>query len=124
MYSTQGYVLAVGLANRCEGLKDLPIRLCSVDTGFQALRQLRLEVPSVLVGLWDLPDMPDGSLFRRVLGSIASAATVTLVEFENSTQEIAARSLGVTVVLDESIDDKVLCELLDQLSVTKIATGT
>ena len=124
MYSSQEYVLAVGLADRCEDLEGLRVRHRSVDTGFQALRQLRLEVPSVLVGLWDLLDMPDGSLFRRVLGSIASAATVTLVEFENSTQEIAARSLGVTVVLDESIDDKVLCELLDQLSVTKVATGT
>lgn len=124
MYSTQGYILAVGLADRCEDLKDLPVRLCSVDTGFQALQKLRLELPSVLVGLWDLPDMPDGSLFRRILGSTASAATVTLVEFENTTQEIAARSLGVIVVLDENIDDKVLCDLLSQLSEAKIATGT
>ena len=124
MFSSRGYVLAVGLKDRCKALKSLPVKLRSVDTGFQALQQLRLEVPSVLVGLWDLPDMPDGSLFKRILATTASATTVTLVEFQNAEQEIAARSLGVTLVLDENIDDETLCDLLSELSVTRVATGT
>jgi DNA-binding NarL/FixJ family response regulator len=124
MESSQRYVLTVGLKDRCESLKALPVKLCSVDTGFQALRQLRLEIPSVLVALWDLPDMPNGSLFRKILGTTASTATVALVEFENTTQEIAARTLGVTIVLDENANDETLCDLLGQLSVRKVAAGT
>jgi hypothetical protein len=124
MYLSEGYILAVGLKQRCDDLKDLPLRLCSVDTGFQALKQLRLEIPSVLVGLWDLPDMPNGALFRRVLTGAASVVTVTLVEFGDTTAEVAARSLGVTVVLDDSIDEQTLTELLSQLSARRVATAT
>ncbi len=114
----------MGLRQRCNGLKDLPVRFCSVDTGFQAVKQLRLEVPSVLLGLWDLPDMPNGMLFRRVLTGAASVATVTLVEFGDTAAEIAARSLGVTVVLDDGVDEQTLAELLCQLSARRVATGT
>jgi len=124
MYLSQGYVLAVGLKDRCEHLSGLPVRLCSVETGFQALQQLRLKLPAVLVGLWDLPDMPQGSLFRRVLAGAVCVKTVTLVEFGDTASEIAARSLGVTVVLDDSIDQQTLAELLCQLSATRVATGT
>jgi DNA-binding NarL/FixJ family response regulator len=124
MYLTEGYVLAVGLKQRCDALKDLPVRLCSVDTGFQALKQLRRQVPSVLLGLWDLPDMPAGALFKQILAGAASVATVTLVRFGDTGSEIAARSLGVTVVLDDSVDEHMLAELLNQLSARKVATGT
>jgi DNA-binding NarL/FixJ family response regulator len=124
MYSPDKYILTVGLTERCNSLKNLPVRLCSVNTGFEALKQLRLEVPSVLIGLWDLPDMPDGELFRRVLAGAASVATVTLIEFGNTSAEVAARRLGVTVVLDEGVDKQILSELLSQLSGTIAATGT
>jgi len=124
MYSSEGYVLAVGLKDCCNGLKDLPVRLCSVDTSFEALKQLRREVPSVLLGLWDLPDMPNGAMFRRVLAGAASVATVTLVEVGDTAAEVAARSLGVTVVLDENVDKQALAELLTQLSAVSAATGT
>jgi len=124
MYSSDKYILTVGLTERCDSFKDLPVRLCSVDTGFQALKQLRLEVPSVLVGLWDLPDMPNGELFRRILAGSASVATVTLIEFGNTSAEVAARRLGVTVVLDEGVDEQMLTELLSQLSGIITATGS
>lgn len=123
MYLSEWYVLAVGLRNRCERLSGLSLRVCSVDTGFQALQQLRLKSPAVLVGLWDLPDMPDGSLFRRLAGAV-SVNTVALVRFGDTASEIAARSLGVTVVLDDGVDENTLGELLCQLSATRVATGT
>jgi DNA-binding NarL/FixJ family response regulator len=124
MYLSNRYILTVGLTERCKSLKNLPVRLCLVNTGFEALKQLRLEVPSVLIGLWDLPDMPEGELFRRVLASFASVATVTLIEFGNTTAEVAARRLGVTVVLDEGVDQQIFGELISQLSSTIAATGT
>ena len=124
MYLSDRYILMVGLTERCKNFNDLPVRICSVDTGFEALKQLRLEIPSVLIGLWDLPDMPNGELFRRVLAGSASVTTVTLIEFGNTSAEVAARRLGVTVVLDEGVDEKMLCELLSQLSGIIAATGS
>ncbi len=124
MYSSDKYILTVGLKEQCNSLKSLPVRLCPVDTGFQALKQLRHEVPSVIVGLWDLPDMPNGELLRRVLAGSASLATVTLVEFGNTTDEVAARGLGVTVVLNQGVDEQILTELLSQLSGIVATTGT
>lgn len=124
MHSMDKYVLAVGLTERSVGFKELPVRFCSVDTGFEALKQLRLEVPSILIGLWDLPDMPNGELFRRVLAGFASVDTVTLVEIGNNSAEIAARRLGVTVVLDEGVDQHMLNELISHLSGIIAATGS
>jgi DNA-binding NarL/FixJ family response regulator len=123
MYLPDKYILIVGLSERSKSFRDLPARICSVDTGSEALKQLRFEVPSVLIGLWDLPDMPDGELFRRVLSGSASVATVTLIEFGNTYAEVAARRLGVTVVLYEGVDQQILNELIPQLSVTIAATG-
>ena len=124
MFLSDKYILTVGLKERYESFKDLPVRLCSVEKGFQALKQLRLELPSVLVGLWDLPDMPNGGLFRRILAGFPSVATVTLIELENTDAEVAARRLGVTVVLDEDVDQQMLSELLSQLSGIIAATGS
>jgi DNA-binding NarL/FixJ family response regulator len=122
MYLPDKYILTVGLSERSRSFRSLPVRICAVDKGFEALRQLRFEVPSVLIGLWDLPDMPDGELFRRVLAGSASVATVTLIEFGNTSAEVAARRLGVTVVLEKGVDQQVLTDLLSQLSGAIAAT--
>ena len=124
MYLSESYVLAVGIGGLCRGLGDLPVEICAVETGFAALQQFRRRVPSVLVALWDLPDMPDGMLFRRVLAAAGSVATVAMIEFDNPGQEVAARTLGVTVVLDDDTDEQMIRELLGQLSATMMATGT
>ena len=123
MSLSQGYVLAVGLKNRFENSENLPVRLCSVDTGFEALNQFKRETPSVLLGLWDLPDMPNGALFRRILNFAASVVTISLVEFGNVDAEVEARSIGVTVVLDDNVDQELLADLLSQMSSGKVTSG-
>lgn len=124
MNFSQKYVLAVGLSQHRDCFEKLTVPVCCVETGSQAIRQLRCCTPSVLIGRWDLPDMPDGTLFQRVLNGFASVATVALVQLGNTTQEVAARSLGITVVLDDNVDKKALKELLDQLSTIEITAGT
>jgi DNA-binding NarL/FixJ family response regulator len=124
MHSSEGYILAVGVTDRYEHLGPLPLSLCFVDTGFAALQQIRTKPPSVLVGLWDLPDMPGGALFRRLLSGAVSVTSIAIVPFGDTTSEIAARSVGVTVVLDDSVNAESLAELLRQLSPVRAATGT
>lgn len=123
MLSTDGYVLAVGLKNRLACGRDLPLNLCSVDTGAEALKNFRRKTPSVLLGLWDLPDMPNGELFRRILALASSVVTISLVEFGNFDAEVEARSIGVTIVLDDNVDDNFLADLLSQMSAGKVTSG-
>ncbi len=124
MYVTDNYVLTVGINDLCKNLNNLTTEVFAVDTGFAALQQFRKRIPSVLIAKWDLPDMSDGILFRRILSAASAVSTVAMIEFGNTSQEVAARTLGVTVVLDDSADEQMLKELLKQLSAVTMATGT
>jgi DNA-binding NarL/FixJ family response regulator len=124
MNTSDEYILLVGLRNHCGNLVSLPDHLCMVDTGLQAMQQIRYKQPMVLASRWDLPDMPDGLLFRRILNSPVCFRTLALVSSHDPAQEVTARSIGISVVLDETIDSEQLKAVLRQLSKLRCATGT
>ena len=109
-------VLTVGIGDKSKELKELPIRLLVMNTGLEAVKCLRQEDVDAFVSHWKLVDIDDGQLLERVISAKPSIPTIAFVNKEDAGQEIAARSIGVTAVLDENIEvvefKKILCQLL------------
>ncbi|MBN1796851.1 MAG: hypothetical protein JW804_09285 [Sedimentisphaerales bacterium] len=124
MYASDEYVLLVGLAEFRNVSGTLFTGLLEVETGFEALQQIRIKVPVTLIAPWHLPDMPDGILFRRILTGGTSLPTVALVDSSDFSQEVSARGLGVTVVVDKDIPPSSLGELIYHLTDVHTVTGT
>jgi len=102
----QATVLTVGLNGRSEVLKELPIRLVTMQSGLEAARSLKNEKVNSVISRWDLTDMPDGKFLRSLKAARPDIPTIAFVRAGNTTQEIAARSLGITAVLTEDASDE------------------
>lgn len=109
-------ILMVNVSDKENSLKELPVRLVMLDTGAAAIQCLREERIDTVVSRWELIDMPHGKLLENVRGAIPAMPTIAFIAADNLDQEIAARSLGVTVVLSEDVDDEyfrqTVCNLL------------
>ncbi len=123
MYVVVANVLSVGLGNRSDVLKELPIRLIVMETGAEAIRSLRQEKVTTVVSRWGLVDMPQGRLLKNIIAANPGLSTIAFVATGNPAQEIEARSLGVTVVMSEDIDDGYFCEAVCQLSGVSTVVG-
>ena len=97
-------ILSVGIRNKSEALKTLPVRVLVVDSGAQAVRHLLEDKIDVVISHWDLTDMPQGTLLEKIIVAKPDMPTVAFVEPGNWEQEIMARSIGVTAILNEDID--------------------
>jgi CheY-like chemotaxis protein len=115
MHIEETDILAVGITDKGDALKQLPVKLTLVDTAREALSCLRWGMVYSLASRWDLPDMANGELLRRVIKAKPEMPTMALVEYGNNGQELAAKTLGVTLVLPQDIDDGYLYECLCQL---------
>jgi DNA-binding NarL/FixJ family response regulator len=124
VYST---ILLIGAKDKAKGLTELPLRLLMINTGKEAIQCLREERVDSVVSRWELVDMPDGLLLERILAARPKMPTVAFVEPGNQQQEIMARSLGVTAILSDDIDDdyfrETLCQILhiEDISVLSLA---
>lgn len=116
MYVVVANVLAVGLGNRSDILKELPIRLIVMETGAEAIRSLREERITTVVSKWGLVDMPQGRFLKNIIAAKPAIPTIAFVTAGDPAQEIEARSLGITVVLSEDIDDGYFRQAVCQLS--------
>ncbi|MCK4998917.1 MAG: response regulator transcription factor [Anaerohalosphaera sp.] len=78
----------------------LPVQIISSDNGMEAIRHLRehLKINAVITR-WDLPDMPDGQLIRRIRAAKPSIPTVVILDEPDEQREIDVRKLGVTAVI-------------------------
>jgi hypothetical protein len=116
MFRDYADILAVGISDKRRIITTLSVRSILVGRADQALKCLRKVDVYSLAGLWDLPDMRDGGLFDHILGAKSWLPTIAIVQTGNIAQEIAARRLGVTLVLPEDVDDgyfrDCLCDLL------------
>jgi len=101
----QATVLTVGLNGRSEVLKELPIRLITMQSGLEAARSLKNEKVNSVISRWDLDDMPDGRFLKSLKAAKPGIPTIAFVRAGSTTQEIAARSLGVSAVLAEDATD-------------------
>ena len=101
----QANVMTVGLRGKSEVLRELPIRLINMRSGKKAARSLKSEKIDSVISRWDLEDMRDGEFLKRLKAVWPEIPTIVFVEPGNQSQEIAARSIGVSAVLTEDSDD-------------------
>ncbi len=102
----QATVLTVGLNGRNEVLRQLPIRLITMQSGRRAARSLKTEKVNSVISRWDLDDMADGRFLKSFRAIRPDIPTIAFVRASDPRQEIAARSLGVAAVLTEDADDQ------------------
>jgi DNA-binding response OmpR family regulator len=110
-------VLAVGLnEDKAEALKELPIRLINLQHGSQAASSFKTESYDSVISHWRLVDLEPGAFLRNLRGIRPNMPTIAVIEANNPTQEIEARSLGVSAVITEDCSDdhfrEVVCAVL------------
>ena len=110
-------LLVVGIGSKSDALRGLPSRLFVTATGAQASRCLRENKVDMVISRWQLADMPDGMFLQRIIAAKPAMRTIVLIRPNDHKQEAAARSLGVSVVLNEDIDDEHFRETVCQLLV-------
>ena len=111
----QATVLTVGLNGRSEVIKELPIRLIKMQSGLEAARSLKNEKVNSVISRWDLDDMPDGRFLKTLKLAKPYIPTIALVKPGSRSQEIAARSSGISAVLAEDAADNVLRDTVANL---------
>jgi DNA-binding NtrC family response regulator len=111
----QATILTVGLNGRNEVLRELPIRLITMQSGLEAARSLKNEKVNSVISRWDLEDMPNGRFLKSFRAAKPNIPTIAFVRAGNSTQEVAARSLGVSAVLTEDASDEMFKETVANL---------
>jgi len=102
----QATVLTVGLNGKIDALRELPIRLITMQSGVEAARSLKNEEADSVISSWDLEDMANGLFLARFRAVKPDIPTIAFVRSGDTGQEIAARSLGVSAVLTEDVDDE------------------
>jgi hypothetical protein len=109
-------VLTVGLPNRSDALRDLPIRLEVTDTAIEAVQCLRHVDVDTVVSKWQLVDMPHGRFLERLIAAKPWIPTIAFIPAGDGAIELAARAAGVSAVLAEGVDDDffrdTVCQLL------------
>jgi len=98
-------VLTVGLNGREKVLRELPIRVITMQSGIEAARSLKTERVDSVISNWELEDMADGGFLRGLRAAKPDIPTIAFVRAGDRAQEIAARSLGVSAVLTDEADD-------------------
>jgi DNA-binding NarL/FixJ family response regulator len=111
----QATVLTVGLNGRSEVLRELPIRMISMQSGLAAARSLKNEKVNSVISRWDLDDMPDGMFLKSLRAAKPTIPTIAFVRAGSKNQEIAARALGVSTVLAEDATDDLFKETVANL---------
>ena len=102
----QASVLTVGLNGRNEVLRELPIRLITMQSGIQAARSLKNEKVDSVISRWDLDDMEDGRFLKNLRAVKPHIPTIAFVRATDPEQEILARALGVSAVLTDDTSDE------------------
>ncbi len=108
----QANVLTVGLNGKNDVLRELPVRLITMQSGIQAARSLKNEKVDSVISKWDLQDMEDGRFLRSLRAVKPEIPTVAFVRAGDVAQEIAARSIGVSAVLTDDSDDELFRQIV------------
>ena len=103
-------LLAVGLNGRAQELDELPIRLVVAGSAAQAVEYLRQDRFSSVLSTWNLEDMPEGLFLRRLRVIKPDSKIIVLVDGNNPSEEILARSIGVCAVLADDCSDDLLIQ--------------
>lgn len=127
----QATVLTVGLDGRNEVLRQLPIRLTTVQAAAEAARSLKSEKVDGVISRWDLNDMQDGRFLNGLRAVMPKIPTIAFIRAGDHAQEIAARSIGISAVLTEQASDELfrntvanVLGLRDITSIRSISTAS
>lgn len=101
----QANVLTVGLNGKSEVLRELPVRLITMQSGLEAARSLKIEKVDSVISNWNLNDMEDGQFLKKLRAVKPQIPTIVFIQAGNKAQEIAARNLGVAAVLTDDAGD-------------------
>ena len=104
IFIAESSVLGVGVCDKIELLRELPIRVVSLRSGAEAISSLKSERYDSVVCRWDLADMPGGRFLKSLRIAKPGLPLIAVIQADNQEIEIAARSLGVSAVLSE--DDR------------------
>ena len=108
-------ILAVGINDKAEVLRELPIRVVTLQFGTEAVSSFKFEKFDSVISKWELADMKDGKFLKNLKKSKPDMPTIAILESGNYDQEIAARSLGVSAVLTEGTDDEDFVRIVSQI---------
>lgn len=109
-------VMAVGLNGNSQSLKLLPIQLICSENGMAAIQWLRQHrLIDALVSQWDLPDMKNGELVRRIKRARPWLPTIVLLDEPYQEREITVRGLGVVAVFPSTIAGGVLQQIIVEI---------
>lgn len=118
-------VLTVGLRDKADALRELPIRLINLQAGRQAASSFKIEDYDSVISHWHLADMPGGMFLRNLRGIRPNMPTIAIIEANNPAQEIEARALGVSAVITDDCSDEhfreIVCSVLGLEKVEAIA---
>ena len=110
-------ILSVGIRDRSEAMKTLPLRILFADSGAEAVKNCFQEKIDVVISHWNITDMPNGELLKKVGAAKPNLPTIAFVKAGDPQQEILACSLGISVVLADDIGDEyfrqIICQILD-----------
>ena len=106
----QANILTVGLDGKNKILQELPIRLMAMHYGSGAVRSLKNEKFDSVISKWDLDDMKNGQFIKGLKAVKPEIPTIVFVKAGDLTQEIEARSLGISAVLTEDASDDLFRE--------------
>jgi DNA-binding NarL/FixJ family response regulator len=96
----------------CVLTKNSSLRIISTAKGSSAIICLRRWKIDLLIGRWNLPDLRDGRMFEHVRAAKPSLPLVALVTGDDRNQEIAARNMGVTAVIDDDFSIDLICQIV------------
>ena len=116
MYIAGIEISLTGLTDKGKALKEMPIHLFVMNTSIDAVGCLQEEQITAAVSRWELEDVGQQRLLRSVIAARPATPTIAFITPGDSSQEKAAKSLGVSVVLCNDIDNECFREILCQLS--------
>jgi len=102
----QATVLTVGINGKNEALRELPIRLITMQSGSEAACSLKSEKVDSVISRWELSDMDGGRFLKKLKAAKPDIPTIAFVRAGDREQEIEARSLGVSAVLTDDASDE------------------
>ncbi len=116
MYVMGTEILLAGFTNKSEALKEMPIRLFVINTPTDAVGCLQEEQITTVASRWGLDDRGQHRLLRSIIAARPATPTIAFIAPGDHNQEKAAKSLGVSTVLCNDIDNECFREILCQLS--------
>jgi DNA-binding NtrC family response regulator len=98
-------ILFAGAGDKANALQGLPVQMYVTTSGGEAIRCLKKRRIDTVISRWQLIDIKNGEFLRAVIEARPGISSIAIINAGDYVQEVAARSVGVTAVLPENVDD-------------------